>query len=226
MTRKIGLNFHGIGAPARTLEPGEVPYWIGEDRFTDILDRIACSSDPTRYVITFDDSNLSDYAIALPSLLARNLTAHFFILTGRLGSTGLLDAQHVRDLLSAGMTIGSHGIAHVLWPRLGNHALKEEVTRSRAVLEEICGQRIEAAGIPFGSYDARVLRALRHAGYTIAYSSDGGSMVDTGFLRARTSLRNDMTISEIDRILAGYLPPIRRLRRALGMAKRRYLPLV
>lgn len=226
MTQRIGLNFHGIGTPGRVLEDGEAPYWVGESLFSEILDRVAQSPDPARYVITFDDSNLSDHAIALPALLARGLTARFFVLSGRLGTAGALDADQLRAMQAAGMGLGSHGVAHVPWTGLDAAALAEEITRSKAVLEEICGHPVVEAGIPFGRYDARVLRALRHAGYTTAWSSDGGTLNSTAFLRARTSLRGDMARAEIDAILAGRLTPIRRLRRALGMAKRRYLPLV
>lgn len=226
MMRRIGLNFHGIGTPGRALEDGEAPYWVGESLFSEILDRVTQSSDPARYVITFDDGNLSDFSIALPALIDRSLVARFFVLTGRLGTEGSLDEGQLRAMQAAGMEIGSHGIAHIPWSGLDNSALAGEVTRSRARLEEICGQPITAAGIPFGRYDARVLRALRRAGYTTAWSSDGGTMADTGFVRARTSLRGDMTGPEINAILAGYLSPIRRLRRTLGIAKRRRWPLL
>lgn len=226
MTRQIGLNFHGIGTPARALEPGEAPYWVSEAQFTAILDRVTQSPEPGRYVITFDDGNLSDYTIALPALTARGLTARFFMLTGRLGTEGSLTAAQLRDMRAAGMEIGSHGIGHVPWTSLDDAALAEEVTHSKAVLEEVCGAVVVEAGIPFGRYDARVLRALRRAGYAIAWSSDAGMLNATAFLRARTSLRGDMTDAEIARVLTGYLAPARRLRRALGMAKRRYLPLV
>jgi len=226
MTHRIGLNFHGIGTPARALEPGEAPYWVSEAQFGAVLDRVAQSPDPARYVITFDDGNLSDYTIALPALLERGLPARFFVLTGRLGTKGSLDGDQLCALRAAGMVLGSHGIAHVPWPELDDGALTEELIQSRAMLEEICGEPVTEAGIPFGRYDARVLRALRHAGYTTAWSSDCGTTNTEVFLRPRTSLRGDMTDSEIDAALAGQLSLMRRLRRALGMGKRRLLPLV
>lgn len=226
MIRQVGLNFHGIGTPARALEPGEAPYWVSETLFTAILDRVAQSPDPGRYVITFDDGNLSDYTIALPALAEHGLTARFFVLTGRLGTAGSIDEDHLHGMRAAGMEIGSHGIGHVPWSDIDDDALAEEITRSKTTLEEICGAAVVEAGIPFGRYDARVLRALRRAGYVAAWSSDGGTMKPGAFLRARTSLRANMSQTEIDRVLTGHLPPARRLRRALGMAKRRTLPLL
>lgn len=222
MTRAIGLNFHGIGAPKRALEPGEAPYWLSPDQFGRVLDQVAAAPDPSVFVLTFDDGNLSDHDIALPALAARGLQARFFVLTGRIGQPGSLDSHRIQALQQAGMKIGSHGIDHVMWPTLDDDTLAQELRSSRARLEDICGCAVTEAGIPFGRYDARVLRALRAAGYTAAWSSDGGRLHLDAFLRPRTSLRGDMSDAMIGSVLAGQMPPLRRLRRALGMVRRRW----
>lgn len=222
MTKPIGINFHGIGTPERPLEPGEAPYWLSVEQFERVLDRIAAGPDPNRFTITFDDSNLSDHDIALPALVTRGLRARFFVLTGRIGQAGSLDADHLRTLQDAGMTIGSHGIDHLAWPTLEDATLARELEVSRAQLEAICEHPVTEAGVPFGRYDARVLRALRVAGYTAAWSSDGGTWKKNAFLRPRTSLRGDMTDHEIQAVLSGRVAPLRRLRRSFGMARRRW----
>lgn len=219
--RKVGLIFHGIGTPGRDLEPGEAPYWVSVAQFEAVLDRIAALSDPGRIRISFDDGNASDHDIALPRLLARGLSADVFVLSGRLGRPGSLDAAQVRALQAAGMTIGSHGIAHLNWRSLDDAALDEELTGSRRALEAVCGRPVTTAGIPFGSYDARVLRALRRAGYTAAFSSDRGDMDPNGFLRPRSSITGAMTLHDVETILSGHLPLAARLRRAVGMTRKR-----
>ncbi|SLN76065.1 polysaccharide deacetylase family protein [Ruegeria meonggei] len=223
MKPTISINFHGIGDPKRTLEPDEAPYWVTRDQFENVLDRIAATPDPAAYVITFDDGNQSDHDIALPALVARGLTARYFVLTGRIGHPGSLNAGHIRTLQEAGMTIGSHGVAHVAWPTLEEGALTREICDSRARLEDICSQPVTEAGIPFGRYDARVLRALHTARYTAVWSSDGGKMKQNAFLRPRTSLRRDMTETMMASILAGQMSPVRRLRRTLGMMRRQWI---
>lgn len=222
MKPQIALNFHGIGTPARAMEPGEAPYWIGRAMFEQVLDRVART--PGAYVLTFDDGNLSDHDIALPALLARGLVARFFVLAGRIGQAGSLDVSHIRALRDAGMTIGSHGVAHRVWPKLDHAALRDELARSKAMLEEICGAPVTEAAIPFGRYDARVLRALRAAGYGTAWSSDGGTFSAEEFPAPRSSLRGDMKPDTLDAILAGRMPALRRLRRRLGLMRRRHLP--
>ncbi|NOD65590.1 MULTISPECIES: polysaccharide deacetylase family protein [unclassified Ruegeria] len=223
MTGLTGINFHGVGTPDRTLEPGEAPYWLSISQFHDVLDQIAGASDSTCFTLTFDDSNLSDHDIALPALVARGLRAQFFILTGRIGQRGSLDTSHIKALSEAGMTIGSHGINHVAWPRLSDAELEQELRLSRTRLEDICGHPVTEAGIPFGRYDARVLRALHAAGYTAAWSSDGGKYRPQAFLRPRTSLRGDMTNPGIRAVLDGQMARSQQLRRMVGMLRRRWL---
>lgn len=219
--RQIGIIFHGIGAPERALEPGEAPYWIGVERFEALLDAIAV--DPGRYRITFDDGNISDHAIALPRLLVRGLRAEFFVLTGRIGQPGSLGEAEIAALHAAGMGIGSHGVAHRDWRRLDAAGLRHELEESKAVLERLVGVPVTAAGIPFGGWNARVLRALRRAGYRSAWSSDGGRMRPDAFLRPRRSVRGDMGERSLQEVLAGRMGPVRRLRRGLGMALRRVI---
>lgn len=211
------LTFHGIGEPQRALAPGEADYWIGADRFRDVLDRVSRHPDRERLFITFDDGNISDLAIAAPELRRRGLKAEFFVLAGRIGQPGSLDAGDIRALIGAGMRIGSHGIAHRDWSGLSARELDEELIVSKAMLETICGEPVRSAAIPFGRYNAAVLSALRRAGYTVAYTSDGGNMGTSAFLRPRTSIRRDTVDDALDRILSGQMSALRRLRRAASM---------
>jgi len=215
------VNFHGVGEPARELEPGEAPFWLTRDQFCAVLDHIAARPDRHRFVITFDDSNISDLAIAAPELSARGLAATFFVLTGRLGQTGSLSRSDISELLSAGMQIGSHGVDHRDLTRLAPSRLDEELIRSKGVLEDICAGPIEGLSIPFGHYNARVLRAIRAAGYSTAYNSDGGRAHSAQFLRPRRSLRRDMSMHDVDRILAGEPGMLRRLRRSVKTTVKR-----
>jgi peptidoglycan/xylan/chitin deacetylase (PgdA/CDA1 family) len=217
------LNFHGIGVPGRTLEPGEADYWIGADRFRDALDRVASHPDRERLSVTFDDGNISDLLIATPELQRRGLTAAFFVLTGRIGKPGSLGADDIRALISAGMRVGSHGAAHSDWASLSAKELGDEVTLSKAVLEGICGEPVRSAAIPFGRYNAAVLAALRKAGYTAAYSSDGGSMKPSAFLRPRTSIRRDTTDVALEGILSGRASAWKRLRRTAAMSIKKWI---
>jgi len=215
------LNFHGIGMPRRELEPDEAAWWISADRFRAILDLIPQAPQPV--AITFDDGNASDLDIAAPELAARGLSAEVFALTGRLGRPGSLSAAGLRELEAAGMRVGTHGVDHVDWRRAEAATLSREIEKSRARLGEILGREIDAAAIPFGSYGPHVLRALRRAGLTRIYTSDGGMADPAAWLRPRNSVRADMDLPAVRAILTGEEPLRRRLRRAATMRLKRGL---
>jgi peptidoglycan/xylan/chitin deacetylase (PgdA/CDA1 family) len=183
--RRINLTFHGVGDPGRPLDPGEADVWVSRRRLTAVLDA-AAGRDDVR--LTFDDGNTSDVEHALPALADRGLQATFFVVAGRLGTPGFLDAADVRALSDAGMAIGCHGMRHRPWRTLDDGALREELLDARGRLEEIVQRPVAAAGCPFGSYDRRVLDRLRRHGYERVYTSDGGTARADAWLQARTTV--------------------------------------
>jgi peptidoglycan/xylan/chitin deacetylase (PgdA/CDA1 family) len=211
------INFHGIGRPKRSLEPGEAAYWLSHQRFNEMLDRINSHPDRDMLRITFDDSNASDLDLAIPELNCRALTAEFFVLTNRIGQFGSLGAGDIRALLKAGMGVGSHGVAHRDWSSLDRSALDHELRASKRELEDICRGPIKSTSVPFGRYNAHVLRRIRAAGYGTAYSSDKGTAYASAFLQHRSSVRSDTTDDMVDAICSGRMSTLARLRRTVGI---------
>ncbi len=142
---------------------------------------------------TIDDSNLSDATIAGPFLARMGFSAQIFVLTGRIGQKGSLDQIALRDLIDMGHTIGSHGNAHRDWKTLDVGELVDEIHTPRKRLQDVTGQTIDAAGLPFGGYNRKVLAEARRAGFKRLYSSDGGVARDGDWPAGRTSLRRDMS---------------------------------
>lgn len=188
--RPVTLCFHGVGRPVGPeREPGEHAYWVSRDRFLRSLDEIA--EQPAGSIgITFDDGNESDLAIALPALLERDLTATFFVLAGRLGEAGSLDAAGVRELERQGMVIGSHGMQHRPWRRLSASQRHEEIVEARRVLEGVVRHAVEVAAVPLGRYDGATLLALRRHGYRRVYTSDRWTAGPRSWLQPRRSARS------------------------------------
>ena len=170
--------------------------------------------------LTFDDGNASDVVHALPALRDRGLTATFFVVAARVGEPGFLDADDIGRLRDAGMTIGSHGMRHRPWRRLGASELHEELVDARRMLEDIVGTRVTEAACPFGSYDRAALRTLRGAGYRRVYTSDRGSARHDDWIQARNTVGADDDASLVTRLLAAERPAPRRLRTLKQVAKR------
>ena len=149
----LNLCFHGIGAPGRALEPDEDLYWVRAEQFEEFLEVIG------RYPsvrITFDDGNASDVEYALPALRRHNLTAAFFIISGRLDQPGSLAAAEVRSLVQAGMTVGSHGMRHTPWRSVDDQELHEEL----AGAADVIAKASRPASSP-GGLSVRLLRPTR-----------------------------------------------------------------
>ena len=176
MRREFILNFHGIGKPHAAVDAGEASVWVSRATFVALLDEVVAlrSYVAPKIRITFDDGNMSDATIAMPELLKRDLTAIFFVCSGRVGARHHLDRRAIGDLLDCGMQIGSHGMHHRDWRTLTAETLDEEATTARRQLEDICGGPVTRAAIPFGSYDRRVLARLRKENFKTVYTSDTG----------------------------------------------------
>lgn len=214
----FNLTVHGVGPAVRELDPGEDGTWVRVDQLECLLDAVAGRTDVR---MTFDDGNASDVEIALPRLLDRGLTADFFVLAGLLGTPGRLTADGVRELLRAGMSIGSHGWAHRDWRRIDEAQAREEIAEANRVLGELTGRRVERVAIPFGSYDRHVLRRLRQARVTRVFTSDGGRTRPGSWLQPRTSIRHDLDGAWVDRVVHGRSPlPLRARRAAARTVKR------
>lgn len=216
--RAINLTFHGIGDPGRPLDVGEQDVWVSEESFLAVLDSVAGHPEVR---ITFDDGNASDLEHALPALRARGLSATFFVVAGRIGTPGFLDATGVRELAAAGMDIGSHGMRHRPWRRLDDVAVQEELVDAKRVLEEVVERPVTQAACPFGAYDRRTLRTLRGGGYRAVYTSDRGTARPGGWVQARNSVHQGDDGRLLEQILAAERRVSTALpRRAKQLAKR------
>lgn len=191
-----GLCFHGIGPPQRTLEPGEHRYWITIDVFHRLLDLIAGRPDVR---ISFDDGNASDLDIGMHALLERGLVGSFFVVAGRIGSRGSLDADGLRELSRHGMTIGSHGMDHRPWRRLPPSDRRRELIEARECIAEAVGRPVDEAAAPLGLYDRRVLAELKRLGYTALHTTDRMAGTDGAWIQPRFSILANDTVASVER---------------------------
>jgi peptidoglycan/xylan/chitin deacetylase (PgdA/CDA1 family) len=218
-TRRIHLTFHGVGEKTRQLDSGEADVWVSADRFTGVLDAVARRPDVQ---ISFDDGNASDVEIALPALRERGLSATFFVVAGRVGTDGFLDADDIGTLANEGMTIGCHGMHHRRWRRLSPGDLHQELVVSRDRLEEIVGRPVTHAACPFGSYDRQVLRSLRSSGYDRVFTSDCGPSRPDRWLQPRNSVRSSHSALALDELLTPEVPAHRAVYREAKLAVKRW----
>jgi peptidoglycan/xylan/chitin deacetylase (PgdA/CDA1 family) len=210
-TSVVNITVHGIGPTCRTLDYGEDGTWVSVEQYERVLDA-AVGRDDVR--IMFDDGNASDVEVGLPKLVERGLKAQFFVLAGEFGKPGRVSVDGVRELLAAGMSIGSHGWAHRDWRRITEAQVQEEIADAHRVIGELTGEPVTAVAVPFGSYDRIVLNRLRKAGVHRVYTSDGGRATPSRWLQPRNSIRNDLDAEWIRNVFDGRSSPSAIARRA------------
>lgn len=213
----IGICFHGLGSCTLEREPGEAHYWVGVPEFLRILDTVA---DMPGVALSFDDGNRSDVEVALPALVERGLGATFFALAGRLDDPASLDAADLRELRASGMTIGSHGWAHVPWRGLTDDDGRREFVDARTALAEASGGAVTEVALPLGRYDRETLRRLADAGYDAVYTSDRFPYSERAWLRARYSVTAGDTATSVERIARGRPHAVSLRNRAVSVVKR------
>ncbi len=144
---------------------------IGPDQYLAALrygDRL-----PERPVLlSFDDSQGSQMAVALPELLRRRMTATFFLMTVVLDRPRWMSRDDVRRLAGAGMTIGAHTWDHHRADRYRGRDWEVQLVRPKAELERLTGQPVDHFAYPNGAWDGEDLAHLTAAGYRSAYQLD------------------------------------------------------
>ncbi|MBW8484457.1 polysaccharide deacetylase family protein [Actinomadura parmotrematis] len=130
---------------------------------------------PRPVVVTFDDGYADFHRHALPVLDDLGFTATVFATTGWLADAGpdaagrpldaMLSWGQVREAAEHGVEFGAHSHSHPQLDQLGGAALRDELARSRGLLEDRLGRAVTTMAYPYGYSSARVRRAVRAAGY-------------------------------------------------------------
>lgn len=181
---------HDLG-PTPSADPGERAYWFGFNDYRLLVEQLAERAEDQgfRLELTTDDGFASDYERLLPWLIDTGRTATFFVPVGFLDRPGRLTSAQLCEIAAAGMTIGGHGYDHLDWPTIDEAAFKHEIEDAKARLEDLLGQEVKRVAPPYGSYDTRVLKALREAGFAEIYTTRGGFSLPLGRLKPRIVLQ-------------------------------------
>jgi peptidoglycan/xylan/chitin deacetylase (PgdA/CDA1 family) len=128
-------------------------------------------------VISFDDGYRSVAHDALPPMRERGFPGVLNLTVKNLRVAGGLSAKQVRRLIAAGWELGAHTVTHAHLPSLSDRALAREVAGSRQQLRRQFKVPVDFFCYPAGRYDARVIAAVRRAGYLGATTTIDGLAV-------------------------------------------------
>ncbi|MEW6165075.1 MAG: polysaccharide deacetylase family protein [Pseudomonadota bacterium] len=154
-----------------------------------------------RYLLTFDDGNVSDYEIVLPILTRMDCIATFFIVVEKIGTPHHLSWPQVRELHDAGMTIGSHSLSHPDMRKLDPSGQRRELLDSRLRIEHELGVAVTSFSFPFGKFNDNLIRLARDAGYSVICTSRHGVASFMTSPLPRNSINGSMSWSVVSRTL-------------------------
>ena len=210
-TRRVILCYHSIHPAAHYASASPAMFGDHLDSLQAIADVVSLESlirdgdrsHPSgrpRVAITFDDGYADNYEYALPMLVARCMTATFFVTVGflerdddvmphlaRIWRTARrdlapLDWAQVEEMRTAGMTFGSHTWSHQNLAEIPPVRASEELRRSKEVMEDRTGAPVAAIAYPFGQPGHHVnnetFALAAAAGYEQGYVSLPRSIAD------------------------------------------------
>ena len=130
--------------------------------------------------ITLDDGYLNNHQHALPILRQLGFTATAYIVTSQIGGTNawdhgqgapavpLMNADHLRDWMHAGMEIGAHTRSHVNLCKVDDATARQEIFGSKQDLESLLQTEVRSFCYPYGEHRADHAAMAAQAGFTTA----------------------------------------------------------
>lgn len=189
--------YHAVG----DCPPDQDPYglFVGTDAFEEQIDFLVRRRDVVTLeaalfgerngrapvAITFDDGYRNNLTIAAPILQKYGVPATVFVPTGWLGrrsewietqsptcDSGIMTADELVQIEGFGITVESHGHAHVDMGTTDPRAVAQDLHRSRTLLAEVLGHPTRFLAYPWGNCSAAAREVARDAGFDAALSID------------------------------------------------------
>ncbi len=191
------LMYHSIASGAT---PGFRRFAVGPDEFAAQMDYLAAEGyqpvtaadlaasrsghrlPPRPVVLTFDDAYTDFYTTAMPVLRHHEFRSTLYVPTAYVGATArflgpgcegdraVLSWQALRDIAAEGVEVAAHSHTHPQLDRVSARVVRDEVIRSRGLLEDRLGLAVEGFAYPFGYWNRAARAAVAAAGFRYAFA--------------------------------------------------------
>jgi peptidoglycan/xylan/chitin deacetylase (PgdA/CDA1 family) len=168
-------------------------------------------------IITFDDGFADFYRAVLPVLLEFHFSASLFVVTSDLDRTSrwlkpegeenreMLTWSQLFEVQKAGIECGTHSETHIHLDTARPDVARQEIFRSKEILEQKLGTPVYTIAYPYGHYTKSVRQMVVEAGYNAACAVRNlmSHTNDDLFGLARITISHRTDVADLTAILTG-----------------------
>lgn len=195
------LMYHAVGPHGDTKWPDSLimPEELFEDQLRylkeqgyeivtveQLAKRLEQGASVEKYVgMTFDDGYKNNYEVVLPLLKKYDAKASFFVVNQFIGSSIHMNRQEIKELIAAGMELGSHTTSHAPLTKIDEKYLAWELATSRYYLKtDFDRYVVRTLAYPNGGYNKKVIAAAEKYGFYRAVTGHIGVNTAATFKKA------------------------------------------
>ncbi len=154
-------------------------------------------------IITFDDGFRGNYEYALPVLQRYGMAATFFTIVNKMDKEYMLTWRQLKAMQDGRMSIQSHTMNHLLLSNLDWKRTREELSRSKEIIEQHTGEEVRFISLPNGDSNRYYESIAREVGYAGGCSSIFGynTRRSNPFYLKRIAVKGHFSIRQFEDIL-------------------------
>ena len=154
-------------------------------------------------ILTFDDGNKNVYLNAFPLMKEFGFIGEVYIIANRIDAEGFLTREQIKELLSSGWEIGSHGMKHIDLV-LNPEASRDEIGTSKKKIEDMLDINLTSFAYPYGKATKITMDWVRQIGYLVGMGLGISNQhnKENLFYLNRRQVESDMDISDFVKLLA------------------------
>jgi peptidoglycan/xylan/chitin deacetylase (PgdA/CDA1 family) len=120
-------------------------------------------------MISFDDTRIDQYSVALPEMNKYDFKGVFFIMTVSLGRPGYMTTEQVKQLSDEGHTIGSHTWDHKNVKTYSPDDWVTQIQKPSQQLQKITGRPVNYFAYPFGLWNKEAIAKLKDHEFKVVF---------------------------------------------------------